>query len=109
MNDHPRISCQLPLAPAGEDERERERLSKPSSEPGLKKGRPQRRTCWVRVSSPRTVANVAPRRIPSQQGMNITSSKIVATTKTSTGTSAPNLELIGPNEPPKLISNNWRM
>ena len=61
------------------------------------------------VRTPRTVANVAPRRIPSQHGMNMTSSRIVATTNTSTGTSAPNLELIGPNDPPKSMSNSCTM
>ena len=61
------------------------------------------------VKTPSTVANVAPRRIPSQHGMNITSSRIVPTTKTSTGTSAPNLELIGPNEPPKSMSKRSTM
>src|SRR5689334_10010816 len=109
MNDQPRMSCQLPFDPAGDDDSESVRLSKPFNEPGLKKGSTQSRTSGMIVSTPRTVANDAPRRIPSQHGTNITSSRIVPTTKTSTGTSAPNLELIGPNEPPKSKPNNWTM
>ena len=103
MNDQPRISCQLPSVPIGEEESERLRLSKPSSEPGLKNGSTTSRTSGTIVQMPSTVANVAPRRIPSQQGTNITSSKITPTTNTSTGTTEPNFELIGPNSPPKSM------
>src|ERR1043165_2475691 len=103
MNDQPRISCQLPVTPEGDEESESVRLSKPSSEPGLKNGSTTSRTSGMIVRIPSTVANVAPSRIPSQQGTNMTSSRIVATTKTSTGTTLPNLELIGPNSPPKSM------
>src|SRR4249919_2321841 len=103
MNDQPRMSCQLPVVPIGDDDNESERLSKPSSEPGLKNGRTTRRTSGMIVATPRNVANPAPSRMPSQHGMNMTRRRTIATTSTSTETSAPNLELIGPNEPPKSM------
>src|SRR4051794_8346276 len=103
MNDQPRINCQLPVAPAGDEESDSDRLSNPWSDPGLKSGSTHRRTRGMIVRMPNTVAKVAPSRIPSQQGMNITSNRITPTTNTSTGTSAPNFELIGPNEPPKSM------
>ena len=96
MNDQPRISCQLPSVPIGDEESERLRLSKPSREPGLKNGRMTRRTSGTIVQMPSTVAKEAPSRMPSQHGMNITSSRTTPTTKTSTGTTEPNLLLIVP-------------
>src|SRR5262245_2038882 len=106
MNAQPSTSCQLKSTPGG---RLKFSLSKLSSEDGLKNGRMTRRTSGIMVRTPSTVANVAPSRMPSQHGMNMTSKRSAATTNTSTGTSAPNRELIGPNEPPNLMSNRSTM
>ena len=54
---------------------------------------------------PSTVANVAPRRIPSQPGMNTTRRMIAAVTSTPTDHAEPNLSEIGPYVEPSGIPN----
>ena len=59
------------------------------------------------VPIPRNVAKPAPSG-PHPHGTNMTS-RMIPTTRTSTATTAPNLELSGPNEPPKSIPNRSTM
>ena len=94
MNAQPMISCQLPWTPAGSP--------KPSRRPksillGLMNGSRTSRTSGIIEATPSTVANVAPSRMPSRHGTNMTSRIAAPTMSCVSETWAPKPLEIGPN------------
>lgn len=97
------ISCQLPVTPAGT----LKRSTRPKSILlGWMKGRNTSSTSGIIDTMPSTVANVAPIRMPSRQGTNMTSRMAAPTISCVIETSAPKPLEIGPNvrlEPASML------